>query len=276
MKDEDFHKPVLLKEVIQALNIKKGKKHIDATFGGGGHTKEILKRGGFVLGIDRDQETIKKTKLVNKKLILRRGNFRNLKKIAEENGFSKVAGILFDLGLSSWQIEKSGKGFSYLREEPLDMRVNSSQKIDAAEIINHLSREELYEIFTKFGEEIDSRAIIHLIFRARPIETTRELVEAIGGKNTSQLARVFQALRIVVNDELDNLKIALSQAIELLEKDGRLVVISFHSLEDRIVKFKLKSQKLKIITKKPVRSLRKEVIKNIRARGARMRITERI
>ncbi|MBL7159776.1 16S rRNA (cytosine(1402)-N(4))-methyltransferase RsmH [Candidatus Microgenomates bacterium] len=285
MKDEDFHKPVLLKEVIEALNIRKGKKYIDATFGGGGHTKEILKRGGLVLGIDQDSETISKLKtknekvktyIKNKKLILKKGNFRNLKKIAEENSFDKVAGILFDLGLSSWQIEKSGKGFSYLRDEPLDMRIDSSQKITAAEIINHSTREELYEIFTKFGEEINSRAIVNAIFRAHPIKTTRELVEVIGGKNTNQLARVFQALRIIVNDELDNLKITLSQAIDLLEKNGRLVIISFHSLEDRIVKFSLRTKNLKIITKKLIRPSREEIIKNTRARSARMRVAERI
>ena len=284
MKEEDFHKPVLLKEAIKALNIRKGKKYIDATLGGGGHTKEILKRGGIVLGIDWDAETISKLKtknekvktyIKNKRLILRKGNFRDIKKIAQKHGFDKSAGILFDLGLSIWQIEKSKRGFSYLRDEPLDMRMDLSQKLTAVEIINNLTREELNEIFTRFGEEINSRAIANALVSARPIKTTKEIVEVIG-KDAGQLARVFQALRIVVNDEIENLKAALPQAIGLLEKKGRLAVISFHSLEDRIVKFGLRAKNLKIITQKPIRPSREEIMTNIRARSARMRAAERI
>ena len=182
---------------------------------------------------------------------------------------------MFDLGLSSWQIEKSGRGFSYLRDEPLDMRMDPNQKLTAVDIINTSSKEELDEIFTRFGEEINSGAIANAIVSARPIKTTRELAELIG-KDVGKLARTFQALRIIVNDELDNFKIALLQAIELLEKEGRLVIISFHSLEDRIVKFALKDSNLKIVTKRPIRSSREEIKANVRARSARMRAAERI
>jgi len=275
MEDGSLHKPVLLKEVIKVLNIRKGKKYIDATFGGGGHTKEILERGGVVLGIDWDPETIEKQITKNKELILEKGNFKNLRQIAKRRGFEKVAGILFDLRLSSWQIEKSGRGFSYLRDEPLDMRMDPNQKLTAVDIINTSSKEELDEIFTRFGEEINSGAIANAIVSARPIKTTRELAELIG-KDVGKLARTFQALRIIVNDELDNLKTALLQAIELLEKEGRLVIISFHSLEDRIVKFALKDSNLKIVTKRPIRSSREEIKANVRARSARMRAAERI
>lgn len=294
------HEPVLLREVVKALGVRRGGKYIDATAGMGGHTREILKRGGQVLGIDSDPEAIKilkssvrefltKTKneasppvprtgyskAQNKKLVLVRGNFKNLKQIAQNCGFKNVAGILFDLGLSSWQIEKSGRGFSYLRDEPLDMRVDPRLKMTAAEIINHSSKEELSKIFSKFGEEVTSISIADTLIDARPIRTTRELVEAIG-EDRHKLARVFQALRIVVNNELDNLKEALPQAIELLEKKGRLVVISFHSLEDRIIKFGLKVKILKIITKKMIRPSKEELMRNPRSRSARMRIAERI
>ena len=277
MEGSGFHKPVLLKEAIKALNVKKGKKYIDTTLGGGGHTKEILKKGGTVLGIDWDAEAIASAnlRLKTEHLILVQGNFRDIKKIAEQHGFDKVAGILFDLGLSSWQIEQSKRGFSYLRDELLDMRMDSSQKITAAQIINASSKEELYEIFTRFGEEINSRAIVKALVSARPIKTTGELVKVVG-KDIGRLARVFQALRIVVNNELDNLKISLHQAIELLEKKGHLVIISFHSLEDRIVKFALKNESLKIITKRPIRPSKEEIMINVRARSARMRAAERI
>jgi len=274
---ENFHQPVLLRETISVLNVKKRKKYIDATIGGGGHTKEILKKGGIVLGIDCDLEAIAyaNLKLKTENLILAYGNFRNLKKIAQKNGFNKVSGILFDLGLSNWQIEKSGRGFSYLRNEPLEMRMDFHSKITAADLINNLSKEELNEIFSKFGEEINSWPIANAIVSARPIVTTQELTWVIG-EDKKQLARVFQALRIVVNDELNNLKKALTQAITLLEKKGRLVVISFHSLEDRIVKLTFKNKQLKPIVKKPIRPGKEEIKVNVRARSARLRVAERI
>ena len=281
-REERVHRPVLLKEVISALNVKRGKKYIDATVGSGGHTWEILKRGGRVLGIDCDPEAIRilktenrKQKTENRKLIFVQGNFKDLKKIAKTHRFNKVAGILFDLGLSSWQIEESGRGFSYLRNEPLDMRMDPALKVTAAEIVNSLTKEELYEIFAQFGEEVNSWAIANAIVRARPLKTTKELAGVVGN-DASRLARVFQALRIVVNNVIENLKKALPQAIELLEKGGRLVIISFHSLEDRLVKFGFKNKNLKIITKKPIKPSKEEIIVNPRARSAKLRIAERI
>ena len=277
MKEDGFHKPVLLKEAIEGLNVRKGKRYIDATVGMGGHAEEVIKKGGVVLGIDCDPEAIAflDSQIKTKKLILVQGNFKNLKRIAQEHGFDKVAGILFDLGLSSWQIEGSGRGFSYLKDEPLDMRMDPGLEVTAAEIVNGSTKEELYEIFTRFGEEVNSWAIANAIVRARPIKTTRELAEVIGD-DISQLARVFQALRIVVNDEINNLKKALSQTIELLEEGGRLVIISFHSLEDRVVKFGFRDNRLKIITKKPIRPSKEEIRLNPRARSAKLRIAERI
>lgn len=300
------HKPVLLKEAIDALSIKERGKYIDATVGVGGHTREILKRGGRVLAIDQDpvairilkarikKEEIKRRRAQNEqgeKLILVKGNFRNLKKIAQKTGFLKVAGILFDLGLSSWQIEKSGRGFSYLKDEPLDMRMDPDLNLTAADLINNLTKEALYEVLTKFGEEVHSRAIANAIVGARPIKTTGQLVEVIRevvaeGRRKSQavsleklnpcLSRVFQALRIAVNKEISNLNRALPQAIELLEKKGRLVVISFHSLEDRVVKFGFKGENLRVITKAPIRPSREEIRINPRARSAKLRLAERI
>lgn len=272
-----FHEPVLLKETTELLNVRKGKRYIDATVGMGGHTAEILKRGGVVLSIDCDPEAIAccKLRFRTQDLILVRGNFKNLKKIAQKHGFQKAAGVFFDLGLSSWQIEKSGKGFSYLRDESLDMRMDPNLRLKAADFVNSLKKEELYEIFSKFGEEVNSRTITDALVSARPIKTTKQLTEVIG-KDVGQLARVFQALRIAVNNEVDNLRKGVSQAIELLEKRGRLVVISFHSLEDRIVKFGLRDERLKVITKRPIRASREEVVVNPRSRSARLRVAERI
>ncbi|MDO8461152.1 MAG: 16S rRNA (cytosine(1402)-N(4))-methyltransferase RsmH [bacterium] len=293
----NFHTPVLLKEVIEYLEVQRGKKYIDATMGGGGHAVEILERGGRVLGIDCDQEAIdyageklkvKSSKLkVNKDLVLAKGNFRDIDKIARLNGFEKVSGILFDLGVSSYQLETSERGFSFQKEGPLDMRMDKDLGVRAADLINALSKKELYELFTKMGEERFARPISNNIIRARrvkKIETTRELasiIEKIGGA-TSAFAkasadkRVFQALRIAVNDELNNLQEALPKAINLLGDKGRIAVISFHSLEDRIVKdsFKRfqKQGKGTILTKKPVIAGNSEVQSNIRARSAKLRV----
>lgn len=274
--EESFHKPVLLKEAIDNLNIAPDKRYIDATVGGAGHTREILRRGGVVLGIDCDPETITyvKSRLESKYLTLVQGNFKDLKKIAERHGFDSVAGILFDLGLSSWQIEKAGRGFSYLKDEPLDMRMDTSLKVIAADLVNKLRKEELDEIFTKFGEEINSRAIARAIFSARPVKTTGTLADLVG-KDKRRRARIFQALRIAVNREITNLKLAVPQAIGLLKKRGRLVVISFHSLEDRVVKFGLRNKNLKILTRKPIRPSNEEIEKNPRARSAKMRVAEK-
>jgi 16S rRNA (cytosine1402-N4)-methyltransferase len=294
----NFHKPVLLKEAIEYLNVSAGRKYIDATVGGAGHTQEILLRGGIVLGIDRDktaidfvQEKIKKlekiVKGVERRLVLVKGNFSDIARIAASKGFINVAGILFDLGVSSYQLDKSGRGFSFRKNEPLDMRMDEDTQVKAADILNSWSEYELYNLFSQKGEEPLARAISHSIVvsrRVKPIKNTRDLVDVLKkelGRSCSDsvLARVFQALRIEVNSELENLKKGLDGAFELLAPGGRLVVISFHSLEDRIVK-NMAQELTKLSLVKSIngviRPSREEIRQNTRARSAKMRIIEKI
>jgi len=298
-----FHKPVLLKEVIEFLAVKSGEKYIDATVGGGGHSEAILKSGGTLLGIDCDPEAIVAARRrLSSACPLRRdvgagaswrlirGNFGNLKEIALKNNFFPAAGVLFDLGVSSHQLETDYRGFSFNLEGPLDMRMDPDLKVTAADLINALGEYELAEIFFKFGEERYSRRIAGAICRTRqlaPIKTANKLAEIIlqvrprRGRfdRTHPATRCFQALRIAVNDELNNLKKALPQALEILKPGGRLVVLSFHSLEDRIVKNFLKEKtkegKIKILTKKPIRPTKKEIEENPRSRSARLRVGEK-
>lgn len=296
-----FHTPALLKETIDALNVKIGKKYIDATVGGGGHAVEILKHGGVVLGIDVDRDAIeytarrwkvesRKWKLSKEKLFLVRGNFRDIKEIALSNKFDKPAGVLFDLGMSSHQLEKEGRGFSFQKDAPLDMRMDQDLQVKAKDLINGLTKGELYDLFTKLGQEELALAISDHIIRARkirPIENTLQLARLVAGvyrdrrKRTSihPATKVFQALRIAVNDELNNLSVALPAAVELLEEGGRLVVISFHSLEDRIVKNKFKrwagEEKGMLLTKKPIKADEDEIMLNPKVRSAKMRVMEK-
>lgn len=296
----DYHVSVLLQEAIEALAIKPGEKYIDATLGGGGHTAEILKRGGKVLGIDADDDAIKNAqKRFNKEITIAKGNFRNIREIAEKNGFGQVSGILFDLGVSSYQFDKPEKGFSFQYEAPLDMRMDTELSVTAADLINVLNKDELAELFIKYGEEQYTKRIVSVIIEARKtkrIETTKELAELIawvyprkthptpskGGDAKRAIhpaTKVFQALRIAVNDELNSLKDALADAIHLLKPGGRIVIISFHSLEDRIVKnafleFAEQNQG-EIITKKPIIPTYEEIETNKRSRSAKMRIFEK-
>jgi 16S rRNA (cytosine1402-N4)-methyltransferase len=293
----DFHTPVLLKEAINGLNVRPGGLYIDATIGGGGHAGEIIRHGGKVLGIDQDQEAIEHTRennkerIKNNKLTLVRGNFADIARIARERGFDRCDGILFDLGVSSYQLERSKRGFSFLSDDPLDMRMSEGTDLTAYEIVNKASGDELYNIFSKFGEEKNSRAISDSIVRARsikPIETSRELAEVIAGANGKHLrgvsrlhpaTKAFQALRIVVNREIDNLKKGLEEAFEILAPKGRLAVISFHSLEDRAVKLffaKLAREgKACLINRKPIVAGLEEISTNRRSRSAKLRITEK-
>lgn len=294
-----FHTPVLLEEVIGFLQVKSGKKFIDATLGGAGHTSEILNLGGTVLAVDVDEEALSKVRaekekeIESGKLLVAKGNFRNIDDIARLNNFNKVFGILFDFGVSSYQIDTGERGFSFSKGGPLDMRMDKDLKVSAKDLINILPKGELYEIFIKFGEEHNARAISDSIVRARrinPIETTGDLAGVIqsaykikGEVNDYTRAnlnkRVFQALRIAVNDELGSIQEALPKAVELLESGGRMVVISFHSLEDRIVKQTFlefeKRNMGKIITKKPVEATNEEKENNPRARSAKLRVFER-
>ncbi|MFH0863632.1 MAG: 16S rRNA (cytosine(1402)-N(4))-methyltransferase RsmH [Candidatus Gottesmanbacteria bacterium] len=293
MVTDNYHIPVLLNETIDGLNIRSNNKYIDTTIGGGGHTGEILKRGGTVLGIDQDDDALEfvkqnlKSQISNFKLKVARGNFKDLKKIANQNGFNKVSGVLFDLGVSSHQLETAERGFSFNKDAVLDMRMDKELTVSAKELINGLNEGELYELFNKYAETNNSRAIARAIIRARtikPIVSTNELAEILvkaqGKKEkigrTHPATRIFQALRIAVNDELNNLKEALPQAVELLDKKGRIAVLSFHSLEDRIIKnfFKeMASDKtLQILNVKPITPTEGEIAINPRSRSAKLRI----
>ena len=292
----DFHEPVLLKEAVDGLRVEKNKKYIDATLGGGGHSFEILRRGGIVLGVDVDKEAIEYIEK-NKKpenLTVARGNFRDIDEIARLNNLDKVAGVIFDLGMSGHQIDSPRRGFSFQNEGPLDMRMDDSLGVRALDLLKILTKGELNEIFTEFGEENHAWAISDAIVRARsvkPIETTLELARIIeealrkkdlykGETRAGQSKKVFQALRIVVNGELNAISEALPKALGLLEKNGRICVISFHSLEDRIVKKKFLEFEEKglgrIITEKPILPTDEEINRNVRARSAKLRIFEKI
>lgn len=297
----NFHTTVMLEEAIDFLRVQKGKLYIDATLGGGGHTFEIIKRGGKVLGIDIDLEAIEyveeKLKTQNSKpkigkdLILNQGNFRDIDAIAHLHGFKKVAGILFDLGISSHQVDTATRGFSFQRGGPLDMRMDKKLGVTAADLLNALSKNELGNLFIRFGDEPKAFKIAEAIVNTRlikPIDKTEELVNVIEkvcglGSASSKTAatvskRVFQALRIAVNTELRNIEEALPKAINLLERKGRLVVISFHSLEDRIVKNQFKTfqkeGKGRILTEKPILPSSDEIKKNSRSRSAKLRAFE--
>ena len=296
-----MHIPVLLNKVIEYLDPKPGENFIDCTVGAGGHSLAILKKNkpGKLLAIDCDNESLKlfKSKIRNSgfnfhRLILVNDNFRNLKEIVKKHKFYPINGILLDLGLSSWHIEKSKRGFSFRKDEPLKMNFGN-RELTAVEIINNFSEKNLEEIFSKYGEESYSRRIARRIVEKRknkPIETTFQLRDIIRGTipfsktrrgNIDRvLARIFQSLRIVVNDELENLKQSLKQSLEILEPGGRLIIISFHSLEDRIVKNFFRDEKrknsLKILTKKPIIPDEEEIKNNPRSRSAKLRAALKI
>jgi 16S rRNA (cytosine1402-N4)-methyltransferase len=291
----DFHESVLLNEAVDGLRVEKDKKYIDATLGGGGHSFEILRRGGIVLGIDVDKEALEHIEKSGKpeNLTIARGNFREIDSIARINKFDKVAGVIFDLGVSSHQIDSPIRGFSFQNEGPLDMRMDDNLGVRALDLLKILTKGELNEIFTELGEETNAWAISDAIVRARslkPIETTLQLAAIVEGAlkrkglykgetRAGQSKKVFQALRIVVNDELSVITEALPKALELLGEKGRICVISFHSLEDRIVKRKFlefEEKSLgKIITEKPIVPTEKEIERNVRARSAKLRIFEK-
>ena len=291
-----FHVPVLLKESVEALGVKKNKKYIDATLGGGGHAGEIIKRGGIVLGIDQDKEALEyvkknfKFQISNFKLILANGNFEDIDNIAKENGFEKVSGILFDLGVSTYQLTSSERGFSFNIAAELDMRMDPyRQRLTAKKIVNNWDQPSLKRIFKTYGEEPYAGPIAWEISKARklkPIEETDELVAIIKkamppkyrySREKHFATATFRALRMAVNDELKILESGLKQAAQILSPGARIVVISFHSLEDRIVKnfFKVQPQ-LEILTKKPVVASPKEIKNNHKARSAKLRAALKI
>ena len=294
----NYHTTVLLNEAVDLLNIKKGKWYIDATLGGGGHSFEILKRGGRVLGIDTDQEALdyvreeiknQKSKIKIDDFNLTKGNFKDIDEIAKKTGIEKVQGIIYDLGVSSHQLDDWSRGFSFQGEGLLDMRMDQDLGVKAADLINILTKGELIELFTKLGEEYFASRIAEGIVQARKIEhisTTLELSEIVRRNvpnfksKINPATKVFQALRIAVNDEFNNLKESLPKAIKLLEPGGRMAVIAFHSLEDRIVKYQFREWEEagigKLVTKKPLIPSDEEIKNNKRSRSAKLRIIEKI
>lgn len=310
-----MHKPVLLQETIRALQPRPGGVYIDGTVGAGGHAAAILEASGpdgQLFGFDQDQSALavaaRRLAEFGNRVHLFHSNFDRLSQVAKEQHLPPADGILLDLGVSSLQLEQPERGFSFQLDGPLDMRMNPETGQAAAELVNGLSEDELADLIYRYGEEPQSRRIARAIVRARPILRTQELARVISkaipsrtGRSRRQrgrtrihpATRTFQALRIAVNDELGALERVLPQAIELLKPGGRLAIISFHSLEDRIVKqyFKQESQDcicppeqpvctcrhkatIRIITKRPITSSSAEVAENPKARSAKLRVVE--
>lgn len=308
-----LHVPVLLDEAMGYLNPKSGGIYIDGTLGLGGHTSEVLKRSypdGRVIGIDRDTEALKiasvRLQEFGDRVDLMHGNFSEMGRIAEELGIKEVDGILLDIGVSSLQIDTDIRGFSFLRDAPLDMRMDTTGGITTADIVNNYSVEELQEILWKFGEEGYARRIVREIIKSREIAmiaTTRELAQIVERsiprkdwpREIHPATKTFQALRIAVNDELGSLERGLDDGIGLLKAGGRFCVISFHSLEDRIVKNRFRNWETpcicppslpicgcgkvkvaRVLTKKAIKAAEDEIRANPRARSARLRVAEKI
>jgi 16S rRNA (cytosine1402-N4)-methyltransferase len=302
-----IHQPVLLGEIIDALSPKSGGIYLDGTVGAGGHSAAILKASspkGRLLGLDVDPNalTLAEQALApfNNRFQLIKANFGEMEIITRQAGFFPCDGILLDLGVSSIQLDQSDRGFSFRSDGPLDMRMDPELPENAADLVNNLPAEELADIIYRFGEERRSRVIARAILRARPIFSTAELAEVVskayGGRRGARIhpaTRTFQALRIAVNQELDMLLVALPQALRLLAPGGRLAVISFHSLEDRIVKEFFKKEatdclcppeqpvctchhraSIRIMTKKPIEPTQAEIDGNPRARSAKLRAAE--
>lgn len=308
---KQLHYSVLLNECIEGLNIKENGKYVDATVGYAGHSKNILAKikKGHLFAFDEDEAAVKYSKKVLSSIgdnfTVFRENFVNMPKVLKDSGIEKVDGILFDLGFSSPQIDDASRGFSFMLDAPLDMRMDNQNYLTAQMIVNTYSKEELIKIFYEYGEEKLSKVIAEKIVlerKTKKINTTLELVDiilsAVGAnyfyKNHPE-RKIFQALRIEVNNELKVLEEVLPQAIDMLSSGGRMCVITFHSLEDKIVKkiFKKYSEvdeilkgvkdipkeyqpKIKIINKKPILPSEKELTENTRSHSAKLRIIERI
>lgn len=306
------HKSVLLNECIEGLNIKKDGIYVDGTLGGGGHSYKILRKlspNGRLIGTDRDKDALnaasKKLNEFNNFTTVH-DNHANILEILKNLGIQGVDGILLDLGVSSYQLDEASRGFSYMNDAPLDMRMNREDKISAYEVVNNYSEEKLSRIFFDYGEERYSKSIAKKICKVREenkISTTLELVEVIkkampgSALNEKQhpAKRVFQAIRIEVNEELTKLKQAVEDSIKALNNGGRLAIITFHSLEDKIVKHTYEDMQGRctcpkdfpvcvcnyisygrIVNKKPIISNEEELKENPRARSAKLRIFERI
>ncbi len=309
--DQAEHVPVLVEEVIDGLRIRPGSVSIDCTLGGGGHTAHLLDASapdGRVLGLDADPAALRRVALrlgpaiQDGRLAMVQSFFRDVAGIAGESQFQQVDSILFDLGVSSFQLETPERGFSLMQDGPLDMRFDPLQGESAAEIVNEWEEAEIADVIYRYGEERRSRRIARAIVHHRPITSTDHLAHVVerslGGRKGSRIhpaTRTFQALRIAVNAELAQLELALPQCLDLLRPGGRLAVISFHSLEDRIVKRWMlgeasdfvrdsmhpfggheRTPTLRLITRKPLTATAEEIISNPRSRSAKLRIAERI
>ena len=302
------HTPVLINEVVEALHVQPEKRYVDCTLGLGGHARAILEKcspTGQLLGIDADPEAIKiaRIKLVQYSglLTLANDNFINLEKICRENNFFPVDGILLDLGISSAQLEDSERGFSFQHEAQPDMRFSPNQVLTATDLLNILPEDRLAQLIYEYGEEHHSRQIAKLIVKNRPVISTVDLArlieQAVGGRQRKihPATKTFQALRIAVNHELENLENVLKQTINCLNRRGRLVVISYHSLEDRIVKQFMKRETMsclcppqipvctcghvpsfKLISRKVITPSPEEIKRNPRSRSAKLRVVERL
>ena len=300
---EFSHKPVMLDEAMEALAPREGGRYVDGTCGGGGHSRALLERVGLqgrVLGLDQDPAAIEHLEagLASEfpNFVLRQSNFSEMDEILAELGWEGVDGMILDLGISSYQLEGSGRGFSFGREEPLDMRMDPDSGHPASALVNRLPEHELANLIFHFGEERGSRRIARAIVavrRKKPFETAFELAEVVRkalwrpGRKPARLdpaTRTFQALRIAVNRELEHLEVFLAKAPDLLNPGGRVVVISFHSLEDRMVKQAMvrgrrvegDAQQLRALYKKPLRPSPEEEAANPRSRSAKLRAGEKM
>ncbi|MDP8261518.1 MAG: 16S rRNA (cytosine(1402)-N(4))-methyltransferase RsmH [Candidatus Kappaea frigidicola] len=292
------HKPVLVEEVIDNLNLGNGKIVVDCTLGAGGHSLKILQciaPGGRLIGIDQDKDILEiaseNLKAYKDNINLLYGNFKDIDNLIRSIGIEKVDAVLYDLGVSSLQLDTPERGFSFKSEGPLDMRMDKAAAISAFDLVNNLPRYELRKVLSQYGQERQAGKIANLIVEKRklaPIESTvtlsRIVTEAYPYKarfsKIHPATRTFQALRIAVNNELDIIQMSIAKAVDILNSQGRIGVIAFHSLEDRIIKNTFKhcasEQLLKIITKKPIRPSSKEVIENPRSRSARLRVAEKV
>lgn len=296
-----YHIPALLMESVDGLNIRPGGIYVDVTFGGGGHSMEILKRleDGKLVAFDQDEDAEANITGDNRLLFLNQ-NFRFLKNNLLFNGIDSIDGLIADLGVSFHQFDETDRGFTFRQDAPLDMRMNKSGKVTAADLLNKLEEPELADIFYNYGEITASRRMARQICEARskkPFRTANDLMEAVGNlapfrQEHKFYAKVFQSLRIAVNHEIDYLKEMLQQSLEMLKPDGRLVVITYHSLEDRLVKnfmrtgnFENSEEKdfygntnspFRLINKKGTTPDDEEIARNNRSRSARLRIAEKI
>lgn len=277
-----YHNPVLLQATIDLLDIQPGCLYVDATLGGGGHAIRMIDNGGRVLGLDQDSDaisacsTLYKQQIESENLKLVQSNFTHLEEVVNMNNWRPVSGMLFDLGISSHQVDTAGRGFSFQKPAPLDMRMDRRTEVTAADIVNTWPEKSLVGIFKQFGELSNANILAKKICQNRPFSSTTDLASVLG----TDSRQVFQALRIAVNDELTSIQVALDQAIHCIAPKAKIAVISFHSLEDRIVKqtfLAWSKQNLgQIITDTPVVASEEEIEENSRSKSAKLRVFQHI